>query len=118
MSVPKLSEPKPESFTIVEGKLAVTDIVVFVRDGKVVGRVDAVYDVSGLSDDLLRHLPVQRVRYGLPGQDEIRDKELRARVLEQRLATWESLPWWRRLFRAKPNFWDDLDLDLEHGSLP
>lgn len=98
---------KPEHFVVVEGVATVPDLIVLVRDGKVVGRVQAKLDLNGVPVDLWQCVPVHRITLGLPSEADVQDMEIRERNLPARLAKWAALPWWRKLWTPKPTRWDD-----------
>lgn len=96
-----------ERFTIVDGIAIVPDFIVLVREGKIVGRVQAKLDLNGVPADLWRCVPVHRLTLGLPSEADVQDMEIRMRNLPARLKKWEALSWWRKLWTPQPTPWDD-----------
>lgn len=88
-------------------KVIVKDSLVFVQGGQIVGRLDAEYDFADLHPALhataLGLIMQQRIRLGMI---DPRVEEQREARYQQRLAEFNGLPWWKKLFRPKPGKYD------------
>ncbi len=93
-----------------DGIATIRDYVVFERDGEIVGRVHASFDLHELPQDLWQALPTPRIYFVVSGIERMRlAQEIVTRKLNLtgRLKKWRSLPWWRKLWTRRPSLWDD-----------
>lgn len=94
-----------------DGKIAVEGAIVLYQGGVEVARVDAVYDVRAVPEDLLGALPLHRVHFGLPTKHEldeiIEGAQRRRDYYTERMTIWKAMPWWRRLFARHPRPYDE-----------
>jgi hypothetical protein len=93
--------------------VTVRDAVTFHRDGEIVGRVHAIYDVSELPEDLVGSFCVMRprLRVGMIPTATVAEYEIRRINMARRVGEWEALPLWRRIWRRRPRFFDPENLD-------
>lgn len=84
-------------------KVTVTDAVVFVQGRRIVGKLDAVYDFAKIDPSLhtlaVQIIMQQRVQLGMHVP---KDEAEREKKHEKRLAEYNALPWWKRIFKRKP----------------
>lgn len=96
----------------IEGNTArVVDAIVLVQDGRVVARAHATYDLSEFPEEYLEYLGwIRRHRIGLISTETLKEYAIRQPNQERRLAAYEALPWWRRVFSRQPRFFDPENL--------